>query len=291
MKTDNNRPAYGDYGRPTITMATITEVGIRDLDNLVVCEVMDAMGNFHKGVETIMPGGGSSENFTSSPYTAGQEVFLIQMSHNEPPYIIGSVFKSASIVPSRNIEFSDTGEDRNVVGVRDYVISNRGNILNLTDAYGVVVSANKDIRLQLGNEGILRISKNGLCDDYPIKGAQFLTHYNDFTGEMYDKLEQASGMQTDITANIDALMAAIDLACQNIITPPTAELQPAGGPAAVVAAMTTLKTTVNGLQAIALASKDADAVLQALPIRSKQDAASEAVASLCTSIRLPKTPE
>ena len=282
MKTDKNRPQKGDRSRPTITVATIVEISIREFDNMVTCEVVDALGNFHKNVETIMQGGGTPTSFTSSPYTVGQEVYLIQMSHNELPYIIGSVFKSSAIVPSLDTEFSNAAQDRNVVGVRDYVISNRGNMLNLSDSYGAIISANRDIRLQLGQNGILRISKDGLCDDYPLRGAAFITKLHDYLEEMRAIQDSVKAMvsQIEATQNLESAAAtAFYTACAD------------GGPAGLVAAAQAAKLVYNGQVAAHTQLAADNTAMQALPIRDADVAGRESVETLCTSIRLPKTPE
>lgn len=289
MKTDKNRPQRGDRSRPTITVATIVELSIREFDNRVTCEVVDALGNFHKNVETIMQGGGTPTSFTSSPYVVGQEVYLIQMSHNEPPYIIGSVFKSSSIVPSMDVEFSDAAQDRNVVGVRDYVISNRGNMLNLSDYYGAIISANRDIRLQLGQNGILRISKDGLCDDYPIRGAAFITALHNYLEEIRAVQDQIKAMQTDITANIQTLQSSVLAASLAISAPPPPAVP--GSPPVITTALGTLAETLATITTSVGESVADNTALQALPIRDGSTAGQEAVETLCTSIKLPKTPE
>lgn len=288
-KSHRVRKNIGDASRPTIIQASITEVGIREYDNMIVCEVVDNLGNYHRGVETIMQGGGTPDNFTSIPYTVGQEVYLLQTSHNETPYIIGSVFKPAFIEPSRDTEFSDTGEDRNVIGVRDYVISNRGNIINLTDEYGVVLSANKDIRLQLGNEGILRISKNGLCDDFPLRGAAFITALHNYLEEIRDIQDQMKEMQTNITDGLVAIKTALSGMATTMNTPVGGG--PPGGPGSVAAAATALATAMTAASTPIDQADAQDTALQALPIRDKEIAGQESVETICTSIRLPKTPE
>lgn len=290
MKAHKQRPNIGDIARPTITQAIVTEIVVRELDNMVTCEVIDHLGNFHKGVETIVQGGGSEASFASPPYSIGQEVYLLQMSHNEPPYIIGAVFKNSGVVPSRNTEYSNNAQDRNVVGVRDYVISNAGNVINLTDAYGAVISANKDIRLQIGAGGILRISKDGLCDDYPIRGVAFITALHNYLEEIRAIQDEVKAMQNDITTALTGLQTALTTFSTNVV----AGLPPSnvpGGPEAVVAAGNVLNTALSGLVNSVSGASSKNVTLQALPIRDASTAGQESVETICTSIRLPKAPE
>lgn len=290
MLNNKNRPIDTNEARPTIIRGNITRVSIRSVDNMVVCDVIDVLGNFHKSVETIVQGVGSEDSFTNIAYNVGNEVYLMQTSHNAQPYILGSVYKPSKIEVSRNIEFSDNSFDRESVVASDYIIANKGNKINLSEDYGITQSSNQDIRLQLGPSGILRISKKGLCEDYPLKGAAYITAINDYLDEVRDILEGAKDMQTDITNNIDALMAAVKLSADTIILPPDPSLLPPGSPASVVASMTLLSTTIATLQVIAAASKTANSALQGLPIRTKQQTGQEQAAALCTTIKLPKTP-
>jgi len=289
MKADINRPNIGDYSRPTIIQALVTDITIRPVDSFVVCDVVDNLGNFHAGVETIASGGGGESTFASMPYQVGQSVYLIQMSHNEQPYILGSVYKPANIVPSRDIQFSDTGEDRHNVGVGDYAIGNKGNLLNLTEEDGIIASANKDIRLQIGRGGILRISKAGLCDDYPLKGAAFITVLHNYLEEIRAVQDQIKEMQTDITANISVIHTTLASAATSLVTPVGG--LPPGSPDSVTAAAGVITTGMNSINTAITRSTAQDSALQNLPIRDASVAGQEANSTICTSIRLPKTPE
>lgn len=290
MLNNKNRPLDTNEARPTIIRGNVTRVSIRSIDNMVVCDVVDILGNFHKSVETIVQGSGSQDSFTNVAYDVGNEVYLFQTSHNAQPYILGAVFKPSSVEVSRDIEFTDNATDRESVIASDYIIANKGNKLTLSEDYGITQTSNQDIRLQLGPSGILRISKKGLCEDYPLKGAAFIEALHNYLDEMRGILEGAKDMQTDITNNIDALMAAVKLSADTIILPPDPSLLPPGSPASVVASMTLLSTTIATLQVIAAASKTANSALQGLPLREKNVAGQEAVATLCTTIKLPKTP-
>ena len=281
MLNNKNRPLDTNEARPTIIRGNITRVSVRKVDNMVVCDVVDILGNFHKSVETIVQGAGSEDSYTNIAYNVSNEVYLMQTSHNAQPYILGSVYKPSKIEVSRNIEFSDNSFDRESVVASDYIIANKGNKINLSEDYGITQSSNQDIRLQLGPSGILRISKKGLCEDYPLKGAAYITAINDYLDEIRDiqeDLREMINIISGFTASESAATKAFYEACVS------------GGPAGLITAATTAAGIYNTQVVSHTSTTSRNTTLQGLPIRTKQQTGQEQAAALCTTIKLPKTP-
>jgi hypothetical protein len=281
MLNNKNRPLETNEARPTIVRGNITRVSIRNVDNMVVCDVVDMMGNFHKSVESIVQGSGSSDSYTKLSYDVGNEVYIMQTSHNAQPYILGTVYKPSKIEVSRNVEFSDNSFDRESVVASDYIISNKGNKINLSQDYGITQSSTQDIRLQLGPSGILRISKQGLCEDYPLKGAAYITAINDYLDEIrdiQDDLREMMSIISGFTATESAAAKAFYDACVS------------GGPAGLIAAATTAAAAYNTQVVAHQSTTSRNTTLQGLPLRTKQQTGQEQAAALCTTIKLPKTP-
>lgn len=281
MLNNKNRPLDTNEARPTIIRGNITRVSIRNVDNMVVCDVLDILGNFHKSVETIVQGGGSEDSFVNVAYNVGNEIYLMQTSHNSQPYILGSVYKPSKIEVSRDIEFSDNTFDRESVIASDYIIANKGNKINLSEDYGITQTSNQDIRLQLGPSGILRISKQGLCEDYPLKGSAYITAINDYLDEIrdiQDDLKEMMSIIAGFTASESAATKAFYDACVS------------GGAAGLVTAATTAAAVYSGQVTSHTTTTSRNTTLQGLPIRTKQQTGQEQVAALCTTIKLPKTP-
>ena len=281
MLNNRNRPIETNEARPTLVRGNITRVSVRNIDNLVVCDVLDQLGNFHKSVETIVQNTGGAESFTNLGYDVGNEVFLIQTSHNSQPYILGSVSKPASFEVSRDIEFSDNSFDRESVVASDYIIANKGNKINLSEDYGITQTSNQDIRLQLGANGILRISKNGLCEDFPLNGMAYITAINNYLDEMRDIQDDIREMMNIITGYNAAESAATKAFYDSCVS---------GGPAGLIAAATTAAAVYTTQVTAHSSTTSRNTTLQGLPIRTKQQSGQDQVAALNSTIKLPKRP-
>lgn len=284
MLTHISRPIEGDFSQPQVIRSKIREIHVNQLDNSLTFEVVDNIGNFYSDVSFIVSSPGGNFSFTQPPFRVGDEVYLLKTTANAPVYIIGSVYKSGLNVVQTTPVVPSTNEDDKTAAASDYIFENDGNRINLADSRGVVIDANPSVRIQLGTNGYLRISKDGQAQELALNGITFIQNLYAYTGELRARNKQlelaVDKLQTQLSLLQDAFTTFMTAAAV-----PGAALDPV-----LVAFATGAWTTVYNAQ---LATADLEAQEEvngviSLPLRTNSSAEADGVDSLNPYIKLPK---
>lgn len=170
------RGEYSYESTPNLIRGIIK--GIDTSTGLCTYKVIDFNGNTYNNVLVIQDQGNNA-GFHHTPYQINQSVILLTVSRNDPPYILGSVYKPPKIpIPQQSDETAiAVGNDNDTIIQTDHMIANGGNFVNLSQQNGLTISAQDVLRLQLKNSSCtLRISAEGSDnDDNPLNGQEFIT--------------------------------------------------------------------------------------------------------------------
>jgi len=279
MLTNQGRPIIGDLPQPSVLKANITDVYNRKSDNATVLDVVNELGNAYTSVEFIINTTGSSANYIQPSISVGNEVMILKTTHNAKVYALGTVYKSSSSQPSKI--YSSSPQHQNHVGSTfgDTIISNGGNeIILATGGRGITLNGNKDVRIQLPKDGVLRISSGDKSMDSPLNGAEFIMSLFEYTGELRAKnaaLEQTVDDLVEQTTQTTDFLDALLVAVSPLLPDPT-----------VATALNGLLTNIK-LQQNNIVQPQLNETIQ-LPLRSNIDATLEATTSINTKVRLPK---
>lgn len=166
------RGEYNYEATPEVVIGRL--VGIDVSSGIANYKVIDDYGNTYKNC-LMINNSGNNAGFTHTPLAIGQSVMLLSVTRNQPPYILGSIYKPAGIPINVNNEIASTS-DNDTLNQNDYMLTNGGHIVNLSQKNGVTISSNDVLRLQLKQAAsVLRISAEGLVnDDNPLNGQEFI---------------------------------------------------------------------------------------------------------------------
>jgi hypothetical protein len=286
MVIHQSRPNEGDFPSPIIIRSVILRVSVREFDGKTTVDVVDDKGNVYTGVEMIVPTCGDQTSYVKPPLKIGAEALLFKTSVNSTPYILGSTFTVAKhhisntpIIPTKN-------QDDNAICTSDYVVENSGNKLSLNSYQrGIVLSANKDVRIQLANEGVFRISCVGETEDYVLNGYSFIEAIQQYTNELRQKEQKLEELQTQLISTISTLNGAI----QEFAATQSAAIASAPVLAPLAPGYTTLSSATvtevgNELNDCATINTE----LGDLALRDNDDFKVDAANSLNTKVILPK---
>jgi hypothetical protein len=273
-----------DDARPEVIRGNVIEVKVREPDNITILRVVDVNGEIHDDVETIAPGSGGDDSFVLTPYTIGQQVMLLKTSVNDPVYCLGGTFKPSRINVHNAIFPSHPSEDRRGFTTSDYVIANKGSSINISGGYGIVCTSVNDMRCQLADNGMLRISAGGKCTDVAINGGKFITKMHETTNEMRDKIvETEVGLGHHYDWILDLTNQLITLTGAMIADP---GLQ-AAAPATITAATTMNTALTSYYQSFIPDSFQSKTALAQLPLKTTAQSKLDTGTALNTKIRLP----
>jgi hypothetical protein len=161
-----------------VVTAVVESVSVSD-EGLVSIDVVDSTGEYFAGVR-IIGTGGSVYSWSNFPIRVNQHVTLIKTGEHNFPVCIGS---GSKILSEEDISYKPTTNGATIVNsssditetyLTDWSILNNTNQLSVTENNGVVVKSPQNIRLQLSNDALFRISKNGLTVDNPLNAQQFI---------------------------------------------------------------------------------------------------------------------
>lgn len=279
------RPNEGDLPSPEIVKGVITRVSVRQIDNQTTVEVLDDKGNTYSRVEVINQGSGDQTTFIRSPLKIGAEVLLLKLSPNSQPYVIGSTFTVPKYTVSNTPVVPTKNEDENSICTSDYTLENSGNRLSLNSyKRGIVLSANKDVRIQLGNEGVLRISHVGETEDYPVNGLDFINNLHAYLNELRRKEQKLEELQQQLITTIGTLNGAIQefAASQSAVIAATPAFSPL---AAAYTALASATVTDVGNDLVDCATINND--LNNLPLRANDQSKVECMNTVNTKVILP----
>lgn len=159
--------------KPELIQGRVVSIDVST--GLAVYKVIDNYGNTYKNVTQINPVG-NTIGFMHSPIQINQNVILLSVAKNSPPYILGSIYKPPKIEINKDDVSVSSGEDNDTLNHSDFLIANGGQFINVSKTNGVTISSSDILRLQLKKAAsVLRISAEGLDnDDNPLNGQSFI---------------------------------------------------------------------------------------------------------------------
>lgn len=179
-RLNRNSSMYMGNNKVAIIQAVVEEVSINE-EGQVVIEIWDNDGEYYKGVK-VCSVGGNTLVWSNFPLRKGQNVTIIKAGEYSHPVCIGSTEKVineddlASLTPIIATSADVVNVDEDVVSnySTDWSIVNNGNQLKVTENNGSVLHSAQQVRIQLMEQAILRISKDGATVDNPLNGQQFI---------------------------------------------------------------------------------------------------------------------
>lgn len=223
MKTQSNlyRETYNDYSRPRVIRGMIRSIE-RDGGSFSLT-VVDGEGNRYNGVKILNHTGGCQSVFSGVPVQVNQEVYLLTTVPNEPVYVLGSIYHPSFEKIHQFIPYVPIEEELNAFSKQDYFVSNNGSSINISSANGLIFQSESNIRLGLGEDSKLRISKDGKAGELLLGGTQFLVERKRYIDEIDAKIVKMEELLNTLTTMITTIHGVyITAASNNPATPATA---------------------------------------------------------------------
>jgi hypothetical protein len=151
-------------------------------------DVLDSYGNLYTEC-SVLGVGGDRNNWSHPPLRRGMEVVVLPTGYNSKAIILGTIFTPRDLSSDkRGLELRDlqtiNNQDHLAQSNQDYIIAvgesnSNGNVidtnyLQITPKNGVIMETTNNVRIQLPEDGILRISSNRQIIDEPLNGQQFI---------------------------------------------------------------------------------------------------------------------
>lgn len=183
---------YTEDASPEIIVGQIKNISVRgdDLKPLMTIKLKD--GTFHHNVETISSGGTNGFSYVHMPLEIGGFVYCLKTYENAPIFCIGGAIKPKNMGFETGLSVASVFSDRKTNNVRDLILQNDDNKINLTHLNGLVLDSEKMIRMQLGENGVLRISRFGRVGDNILDGSKFIDLLFDYISVLEEKINQHS---------------------------------------------------------------------------------------------------
>lgn len=282
MLSHQSRPIDRDFAQPAILKATILKIITSNPQKPLTLECVDERGNNYTDVQFIVNTSGSSSGFIQPALSVGNEIMIIRTTANAPVYALGTVYRSGATAP-RQQYVQPTQYTNNIsITAGDFVIDNGGNRIVLgVNQRGTTINGNKDIKLQMPRDGVLRISSDGLSKDNPLNGAEFITVSYNYLEEIRNKHLQ---LHETVNALVDQVSLLQDALSTFMGTSSAATVEPALA-AGAATYNTTFKPTLDNLkQNVSTEQQNYDG----LSLRDHPTAVSQAAHTLNSKVKLPQ---
>jgi hypothetical protein len=197
-------------------------------------DVVDTFGNIYNECN-ILGIGGDEQNWSSTPIKKGMEVILLPTGYNSHALVLGSAFKPATLnghlndnelgMEPQDIQ-SAKSTDHQTISMHDLIMQagdkdDNGktkdfSYLHITPLNGIVLETTQIVRIQLPEDGILRISSNRQIVDEPLNGQQFINVVTPFFQSLVS-IEKAQG---DVLTIFNTALNALNDTLKLKIAPP-----------------------------------------------------------------------
>jgi len=198
----------GKIGYGYITAVIITQ-------GAVSCDVIDRNGNLHQRCP-ILGFGADEFNWSMPPVYVNMQVVFLTTGYNKgAPIILGSLFRPRNVSNDKlGFDEEDTTTAKTAdhlnMSVQDYIAHvgtvNDETYLQMTSKNGVVLETDKNVRIQLPDDGILRISSNRQIVDEPLNGQQFINVVTPF----FQSLASINQSQGDVLTIFNTALNALN---------------------------------------------------------------------------------
>jgi len=207
-----NRIYFEDSNIGKISFGHIKAINIEK--GAVSCDVVDIYGNLHNRCG-ILGYGANEYNWSSFPLYPDMGVIFIPTGYNiSSPIIIGSTFRPRNVSDDfKGFNNTDTQtintKDHTTLSIQDYIAAvgnqNNNNYLQITPENGIVLETDNIVRVQLPEDGILRISSNRQIVDEPLNGQQFINVVTPF----FQSLASITASQGDVLTKLETAIAKL----------------------------------------------------------------------------------
>lgn len=177
-------------------------------------DVLDEYGNLFTECSTLGIGG-NEYNWSNNPLKKGMQVVLLPTGFNSKAIILGSVFKPRNISDDKKgmiLEDTETAQssDHLKMSSQDYILQvgeeTQNSYLQLTPKNGVVIETDNIVRIQLPQDGILRISSDRQIIDEPLNGQQFINVITPF----FQSLASINQSQGDALTTFNTALQSVN---------------------------------------------------------------------------------
>lgn len=220
---ETNRTYFEDSNIGKISFGHIKKINIEK--GAVTCDVVDQHGNLYSRCG-ILGYGADEFNWSSFPLYPDMGVIFIPTGYNSSsPIIIGSTFRPRNISDdfkgfNNKDEKTANTLDHTKMSIQDYIAAvgnvNNNNYLQITPENGIVLETENNVRIQLPEDGILRISSNRQIVDEPLNGQQFINVVTPF----FQSLASINQSQGDVLTIFNTALNALNETLQLKIAPP-----------------------------------------------------------------------
>jgi len=208
----------------SLTEAVIEEVKVNEVGQVLI-DVTDNDGEFFSNVK-ICGVGGNTVVWSNFPIRKRQRVKLLKCGVYSHPVCLGATEKIineddlSNLKPLIVTSSTVVGNDEDVVSnyTTDWSVVNNGNQLKITENNGVVANSSQMLRLQLFENALLRISKDGSTVDNPLNGQQFIDTLFAYLDALEAKVNANSQFVTAAAPGVTAAYTAAATAA-NAVTP------------------------------------------------------------------------
>jgi hypothetical protein len=145
-------------------------------------DVLDEYGNLYTEVNPL-GFGGNDKNWSHPPLRPGMDVQILPTGKTSKAILLGTLFIPRNLSEDKQgIEIEDAltaqSNDHLIISNEDYIQvvgnANETNYFQITPLNGIVLETTNNVRIQLPENGILRISSNRQIVDEPLNGQQFI---------------------------------------------------------------------------------------------------------------------
>jgi len=224
---EKNRTYFEDSNIGKISFGHIKQINIEK--GAVTCDVVDTYGNLYNRC-SVLGYGADEYNWSSFPLYPDMSVIFIPTGYNfSSPVIIGSAFKPRNISDDfkgfiNKDEKTANNSDHTKMSVQDYIAAvgnaTNNNYLQITPENGVILETENNVRIQLPEDGILRISSNRQIIDEPLNGQQFI---NVIT-PVFKSLEAINRSQGDVLSIFNNALQSVSTTLTGLGSGPQAAL-------------------------------------------------------------------
>jgi len=224
---ETNRTYFEDSNIGKISFGHIKKINIEK--GAVTCDVVDTHGNLYNRCG-ILGYGADEYNWSSFPLYPDMGVIFIPTGYNSgSPVIIGSTFRPRNISDdfkgfNNKDEKTANNSDHTKMSVQDYIAAvgnaTNNNYLQITPENGVILETENNVRIQLPEDGILRISSNRQIIDEPLNGQQFI---NVIT-PVFKSLEAINRSQGDVLSIFNNALQSVSTTLTGLGSGPQAAL-------------------------------------------------------------------
>lgn len=177
-----------EVANPEIVVGQIKNISPRDIDMKPMISVLLKDGTLHHNVDVLFNSSTNGQGYIHLPLEVGGYVYCLKTYENAPLVAIGGALKPTEIAFEQALSVAADNSDRKAKNIRDLILYNDGNTVNLTHLNGVVIDSERTIRMQLGENAAFRISRYGASQDNVLDGSEFIDKLFAYIKELEDKI-------------------------------------------------------------------------------------------------------